>query len=96
MMTRDPTTAFPVKQAANPAERGFCLDSALQTVLTNSKKAAKLLGTFKHVRGAHGALKTAEEAAIAIATITTDGQPVLITGFTSGLYMEEAMATFSR
>eukprot|EP00961_Rhodomonas_salina_P131716 1772865-Rhodomonas_salina.1 len=74
----------------NQAERGFCLDSASQTVLTNSRKAAKLLGTFKRVRGANGASKTAEEAAVAIATVTTDGQPVLITGFTLGLYMEDA------
>eukprot|EP00961_Rhodomonas_salina_P148158 1994753-Rhodomonas_salina.1 len=28
----------------NTAEQGFCVDSASQTVLTNSKKAAKLLG----------------------------------------------------
>eukprot|EP00961_Rhodomonas_salina_P037035 497960-Rhodomonas_salina.1 len=74
----------------NTAERGFCLDSASQTVLTNSKAAAKLLGTFKRVRGAHGASKSAEDAAIAIATVTTDGQPVLLTGFPSGLYMEDA------
>eukprot|EP00961_Rhodomonas_salina_P096106 1292394-Rhodomonas_salina.1 len=67
----------------NTAERVFCLDSASQTVLTNSKKAVKLLGTFKRVRGAHCASKAAEEAAIAIATVTTDGLPVLISGFTS-------------
>eukprot|EP00961_Rhodomonas_salina_P009662 130627-Rhodomonas_salina.3 len=74
----------------NTAERGFCLDSATQAVLTNNKKAAKLLGTFQRVRGAHGGTKAAEDADVAITAVTAEGKPVLLTGFSSGLYMDDA------